>query len=155
MDSMITRDVAGFVESGVAIHIGTRDGELQPDGARALSAYVEADGCHLLLYVSEVAARRILPNLEANGHAAVVFARPTDDRACQIKGQFVGARAATGAERQRIDAHWELFFRNMAQIGIPRVTAAGWPTWPALAIRIRATAVFDQTPGAQAGASLV
>src|SRR5687767_12476108 len=110
---MIAKELAEFVESGVAVHIGTRDHELQPEGARALGASVEADGRHLIVYVSEAAARRILPNLEANGQAAVVFARPTDDRACQIKGHFAGARAATAEERPRVAAHWELFFRNM------------------------------------------
>ena len=151
---MIGRELAEFVASGVAIHIGTRDDQLQPEGARALSASVESDGRHVLVYVSDVAARRILPNLEANGQAAVVFARPTDDRACQIKGNFVAVRAATAAERPRVIAHWESFFRNMAQIGIPSATAAGWPVWPAVVIRIRATAVFDQTPGPQAGSPL-
>jgi hypothetical protein len=151
---MIAKELAEFVQSGVAVHIGTRDAELQPEGARALGASVEADGRHLIVYVSEAAARRILPNLEANGQAAVVFARPTDDRACQIKGHFAGARTATVDEQPRIAAHWKLFFANMARIGIPRVTAAGWPTWPAIAIRIRATAVFDQTPGPQAGTAL-
>ena len=151
---MIAKELAEFVQSGVAVHIGTRDAELQPEGARALGALVEVDGRHVVVYVSEAAARRILPNLEANGQAAVVFARPTDDRACQIKGHFAGARAATAEERPRVGAHWELFFHNMARIGIPAVTAARWPTWPAVAIRVRATAVFDQTPGPQAGTAL-
>ena len=151
---MISKELAEFVQSGVAIHVGTRDAALQPEGARALSASVEADGRHVLVYVSDAASRRILPNLEANGQVAVVFARPTDDRACQIKGHFVSSRPATADEQPRVAAHWQLFFSNMAQIGIPAATAARWPIWPAVAIRFRATAVFDQTPGPQAGAPL-
>lgn len=151
---MIGGELADFVQSGVAIHIGTRDDGLQPQGARAISARVEREGRYLVVYVSERAAKRILPNLESNGEAAVAFVRPTDDRACQIKGRFVGARAARPAERQALAAQWASFFRNMAQIGIPATAAAGWAIWPAVAIRIEPAAVFDQTPGPHAGAPL-
>ena len=42
----------------------------------------------------------VLPDLEANGQAALVFrAGPTDDRACQVKGVFVGRAPATTTER--------------------------------------------------------
>ena len=39
-----------------------------------------------------VGAGPILDDLQANGQAAIVFARPEDDRACQVKGTFVSAR---------------------------------------------------------------
>jgi hypothetical protein len=32
------------------------------------------------------------------------------------------------------------------------VATRAWVTWPAVAIRLRATAVFNQTPGPDAGA---
>lgn len=151
---MITGELAAFVQSGVAIHVGTRDDALHPEGARAVSARIEEDGRHLVVYVSEVAARRILPNREHNGQAAVAFVRPTDDRACQIKGRFAGVRPAAPEERGALAAQWDAFFRNLAQIGIPAAAAAGWAIWPAVAIRIEAAAVFDQTPGPHAGAPL-
>ena len=49
----------------------------------------------------EVGADAVLADLEANGQAAVVFARPEDDRACQVKGTFVSARPATDDEDGR------------------------------------------------------
>ena len=36
----------------------------------------------------------------------------------------------------------------------PRHGSRGWTIWPAVAIRIEAAAVFDQTPGPHAGAPL-
>lgn len=151
---MIDRELAGFIEEGVAIHMGTRDADLVPEGARAVAAKVEEDGRHLVVYISAVAAARLVPNLEANGRVAIVFGRPTDDRACQVKGTFVEARTATSAEEAFVEAQWNAFLDNLERIGFPRRAAAGWVTWPALAIRVQATALFEQTPGPQAGTPL-
>jgi hypothetical protein len=151
---MINRELAGFLEEGLGIHQGTRDERLQPNGARAVAVKVEDDGAHLVVYVSKVAAARVLPDLKSNGQAAVDFGRPTDDRACQVKGLFVRAWPATAKDRPFVEGQFEAFRDNLERIGIPRATSAGWATWPAVAIRLKATALFEQTPGPQAGAPL-
>ena len=84
---MIDKDLAAFLQEGVGIHIATRNAALRPNGTRALAVTVEADGLHVVVYVAEAAAARILPDLEANGQVAVGFGRPIDDRACQVKGR--------------------------------------------------------------------
>jgi hypothetical protein len=152
---MIHTELAAFLQEGVGIHIGTRNGALEPNGSRALAVTVDEDGTHLVVYIARAAAARILPDLEANGQAAIGFGRPVDDRACQVKGVFVKAWDASETERPVIDAQWNGFLRNLEQIGIPRAATRGWITWPAVAIRIRANAIFDQTPGPGAGAPIV
>ena len=152
---MIDPPLARFLEEGLGIHIGTRDAQLQPAGARAIAVAVEQDGTHLALYVAAVAAARILDNLRANGQAAVTFVRPVDDRACQVKGQVASVRAADPAERALVAAQWDRFLAQLERIGIPRAATAGWITWPAVVIRIRSTAIFDQTPGPTAGAAVL
>ena len=151
---MIDAALAAFLEEGVGIHIGTRNAALQPNGARAIAVRVEPDGAHLVVYVARVAAARILPDLEANGQAAVGFGRPVDDRACQVKGVFAGVRDATEEERPQVLAQWDGFLGSLEKIGIPRAATRTWVTWPAVAIRLRANALFDQTPGPDAGAPL-
>jgi hypothetical protein len=151
---MIDKDLAAFLQEGVGIHIGTRNGALEPNGARALAVTVDADGLHVVVYVAQAAAARILADLEANGQVAIGFGRPTDDRACQVKGVFVGARAATEAERPAVSAQWDGFLGSLEQIGIPRAATKMWVTWPAVAIRLRANALFNQTPGPGAGAPI-
>lgn len=151
---MIDSHLAAFLEGGVAIHLGTRSETLEPNGARAAAVRVGADGAELIVYIAETAAERLLPDLRSNGQAAVVFVRPTDDRACQVKGVFIDTRPAVEDERALVDAQWKGFAQQLESIGIPRGSSAGWVTWPALAIRLRATAVFNQTPGADAGAQL-
>src|SRR5262245_16267536 len=147
---MIEPDLCAFLEGGVGIHIGTRTARLEPNGARALAVKVEEDRLHLIVYLAEVAARRVLPEPRANG--AVGFARPVDERACQIKGIFVEVRPAAGDERRVIEEQFDGFRANLERIGIPKIGTSGWPTWPAVAIRFRATTIFEQTPGPDAGA---
>ena len=151
---MIGRDLAAFLQEGVGIHLGTRNGALEPNGARALAVRVDEGGTHLEVFVAEVAAARVLPDLEANGQAAVDFGRPVDDRACQVKGTFVGARAASEGDRELVMAQWDGFLGSLEKIGIPRAATRTWVTWPAVAIRLRANALFEQTPGPGAGAPL-
>lgn len=151
---MITHDLAGFLQEGLAIHLGSRNQRLEPNGARADAVRVEDDGKSLVVYLSRVAAKRILPDLEANGFAAVSFGRPTDDRACQVKGVFITARPARAREREIVEEQREGFLRNCECIGIPRAGAERWARWPAVAIRLKVTAVFEQTPGPQAGTAI-
>ena len=151
---MIDEHLAGFLEEGIGIHIGTRDRDLQPNGARAVAVKVENDRAHVVVYVARVAAERLLGDLESNGQVAVGFGRPVDDRACQVKGIFLEARPARDEERPFVAAQWEGFLGQLEQIGIPRAGSARWSTWPATAIRVRVTALFNQTPGPDAGAPL-
>ena len=151
---MITPDLAAFLEGEVAIHIATRNERLEPNGARVAAVTVDADGTHVTAYLPKMAAGTIVADLEASRQAALVFARPSDDHSCQIKGVFVEARAAAARERKLVDRQWDAFLTNLAQIGIPRQVAEGWKTWPSIAIRLRVTALFSQTPGPGAGAPI-
>ena len=151
---MIDRDLAAFLQEGVGIHIGTRNAALQPNGSRALAVTVESDGLHVVVYAAQVAAARVLPDLEDNAQIAIGFGRPTDDRACQVKGVVTGIRDATEAERSVVTAQWDGFLGCLEQIGIPRVATATWVTWPAVVIRVRVNALFNQTPGPGAGAPI-
>jgi general stress protein 26 len=151
---MVGAELATFLEQGVGIHIGTRDENLRPNGARAVAAKVEEAGSHLVIYVSEIAATRVRADLESNGQVAVVFGRPEDERSCQVKGVFVSIRPATDEERPLLQKQWNGFLDQLEKIGIPRVSAANWITWPAVAIRMKVTTIFEQTPGPRAGAQI-
>ena len=148
---MLDAPLAAFLQEGLGIHIGTRNERLEPNGARAIAVSVDDDGRHLVVYVADVAAERLLPDLASNGQAAVSFGRPIDDRACQVKGELVSVRPAEPPERDMIRAQFDAFLANLELIGIPRAAAANWITWPAVAIRLKTTAVFEQTPGPAAG----
>jgi len=151
---MIDPQLAAFLEQGVGIHIGTRNEQLHPNGARAVAAKVDGGGTHLVVYVAEIAAARLRVDLESNGQAAIVFGRPEDERSCQVKGVFVDIRPAADSERPLMQKQWDGFLGQLEMIGIPRVSATNWITWPAVAIRLKVTTIFEQTPGPQAGAQI-
>src|SRR5688572_3166708 len=152
---MIDAELASFLQEGIGIQLGTRNARLEPSGVRVVAVTIERDGTHVVAYVPDVAVGQVLPDLESNGQAALVFARPPDERACQLKGIFAGARAATADERAFVQAQWDRWLDRLTTIGFSRPTFEHWPTWPCVAIRVRVNAIFNQTPGPGAGAPLV
>ena len=145
---MIEPDLRAFLEGGLGIHIGTRTARLEPNGARALAVKVEEDRLHLIVYLAEVAARRVVPDLRGRRGRLRAAGRRTR---LPIKGIFVEVRPAADDERRVIEEQWEGFRANLERIGIPRIGTSGWMIWPAVAIRFRATTIFEQTPGPDAG----
>jgi hypothetical protein len=150
----ISGELGAFLQEGVGIYIGTRNAALEPNGARALAARVEDGGTLVVIYIADVAVSRVLHDLESNGQAAVTFGRPVDERAIQVKGTFVNARPARDDERPILDAQWDDFTRSLQTIGVPPAARSAWPRWPATAIALKPTAIFEQTPGPSAGTQL-
>jgi hypothetical protein len=151
---MIDAQLATFLEEGLAIQLATRNGQLEPDGTRVVAAAVEPGGTHVVAYVPESAARHIMPLLESSGQVAIVFSRPPDERACQVKGTVEGVRPAAAAEREPVVAQWNRWLDRLEGIGFARAAWEHWPSWPCAAIRVRVTAIFNQSPGPGAGAPL-
>ncbi len=148
---MIDAQLASFLQEGLGLQVGTRDAALRPSGGRAVALTVDPDGRHIVVYIPEVAIGRLLPDLESNGHAAVSIGRPMDDRACQIKGTVVDIRQAEDHERAVITTQFTSYLGQLEMIGIPRAVASCWTNWPARAVRLKVTAIFEQSPGPSAG----
>lgn len=134
--------------------MGTRNARLEPNGVRVIAVKVDDDREHLVAYLATSDAALVLADLEDNGQAALAFARPADDRACQIKGQRVSTRDAEPSEMAFVQKQWAGLLDQLQMVGIPPVATQGWTTWPCVAVRLRVTAAFDQTPGPGAGSAL-
>ncbi len=151
---MISEELADFLMSGLSITAGSRDAEMQPDGARAWAVRVHEDRQLLTVYLYSQAAPAMLRNLEACPLLALSIDRPSDSRACQIKGAFVGSRRGRPSERAEVTRQVEGFLGELEKIGIPRAMTAGWKFWPCVAIDLRVTELYEQTPGPGAGEPL-
>lgn len=151
---MIDDALATFLQQGLGINLGTRDAALEPHASYVPAARVEPGGTHHTVFVPEVGAAEVLADLADNGQAALVFARPEDDRACQVKGVFEAAAPAGDADRAFIEAQYAGFMRQLEIIGAAGEHLRTWTTWPCVAVRVRVTALFSQTPGPDAGAPL-
>jgi hypothetical protein len=143
-----------FLEQGVSIHMGTRNARLEPNGVRVIAVKVADDREHLVAYIPASDSALALADLEDNGQAALAFARPADDRACQIKGQHVSTRDAEPSELAMVQQQWSGLVAQLQMVGIPPQATQAWSTWPCVAVTLRVTAAFDQTPGPGAGSAL-
>ena len=68
-----------------------------------------------------------------------------------MKGTAAGVREAREDEREWVVAQWERFRDTLELVGLPRIATDAWAVWPAVAVRVRVNATFDQTPGPGAG----
>lgn len=151
---ILSAPLVSFLQQGVSIHMGTRNARLEPNGVRVIAVIVDDDREHLVAYLPVTDAAPVLADLEDNGQAALAFARPADDRACQIKGERVSVRDAAPSERALVQQQWAGLVEQLQMVGIPPLATQGWSTWPCVAVRLRVTAAFDQTPGPGAGSAL-
>jgi hypothetical protein len=151
---MLDETLSEFLQQGLAIHLGTRNERLEPNGVRVTAVKVEDDREHLIVYVPTAASPAFMRDLETNGQAAVSFARPVDDKAYQVKGVFVSSRETTAAEQDFVAGQWQQALGQLDKVGLPGSSMATWKVWPCVAVRIRVTALFDQTPGPYAGAAI-
>ncbi len=151
MERLFSDELASFLESGLSIVVGARDDALRPDGAAAWAVRVHDDRVHLTLFLYVENAARLEPTLAECPHVAVTLDLPTTHRACQVKGVVVSTRAAVEEERPELERQLEAFNRHLEELGYPRAMFAGWKTWPSTAIVMRATELFEQTPGPGTG----
>jgi len=152
---MLDKALTEFLERGLAIHIGTRNTALRPNGCRVTAVRVEDQGRNLVAFLPKSADTAVLQDLQDNGQAAISFARPTDDRAVQVKGEFLSMRDADADEKEFALGQWQSLLTELDMIGLAALTSTStWLMWPCVAVTIRVTAVFSQTPGPEAGAVL-
>jgi hypothetical protein len=152
---MLDKSLTEFLERGLAIHIGTRNARMQPNGCRVTAVRVEERGRHLVAYLPKAVTPTVLADLRDNGKAALSFARPTDDRAVQVKGELISERDADPAEEAFVLGQWRALLTELDAIGLAAATSTRtWSMWPCVAVTFRVTAVFSQTPGPEAGSVL-
>lgn len=153
-DVVIDQQLRTFLEQGVSMHLGTRTARLEPNGARVVALAVDQSGAVITVYVPDAQMPGVAADVTVNAPVAVACARPQDDRACQVKGEVVAVRPARPDEYDLVTRQWAALREQLEQVGIPREATRTWAVWPCTAIQFRVTAVFDQTPGPNAGARL-
>lgn len=151
---MLDKSLTEFLEQGLAIHIGTRDARLRPNGCVVTAVRVEDEGRQLVAFIPKAVTPAVFDDLRSNGQAALSFTRPADDKAVQVKGEFVSLADASTEDEQFAKAQWRGFLGQLDMIGLPAEATSTWTLWPCVAVRIRVTALFSQTPGPEAGAVL-
>ena len=153
MNQGLTPELAEFVQSGVALQVGTRDASLVPEAVRGVGLRVTPDGMRVTVFVPVATGARTIANLTDNGRIAICCSRIADHRTLQLKGR-ARVRPATEEERATVDHYRAGLAENLAYFGLPRRLGYRIAAWPSHAIEVEVQGVWEQTPGPGAGRAL-
>ena len=150
---MLDDELKRFLESDVAIVVGTCDGDLVPEIVRGYAACVAGEGEEIQLFVGRAASERTVANLLVNRRISVTFCSPDNYRTVQIKGWFRDVEDARPEDQAMIDRYQEAFVATVAKYGLSEVIRNIWGADP-IRLSFEPESVFDQTPGPGAGGPL-
>jgi len=146
-----------MIDRGVSVIVGSRDAQLRPSVMRAVGSRVgPADG-EITVYLSRPQSRRVLQDIAANGHLAVVFSEPSTHRSVQLKAGAASLRSAGADDQPRLASYLASMEREIQLVGFaPELTRAmlACRLEDVVAVSFRPELAFDQTPGPRAGAAL-
>jgi hypothetical protein len=144
-----------FLESPVALQLATAGADLRPSSTRGFGCWVEDDRRTLRLSVLEAQAARFLGDLEVGCRVAANASNVLDLRSVQAKGRLLERRAATPAEQEATRVYARELVETLVRVGVPRGGCGGLlHSGPVVVLRLAVDALFDQTPGPDAGNQL-
>lgn len=150
----MTPELACFIESGISVLVGTRDARLRPDCVRAAGVRADSGASTLTVFLPAATSERALANLADNGRIAVTVTRAVDHRSLQLKGGVLEVRPSHPEERAEIERYLELLAADWGHVGVPRQATKSMNHWPSFTVTLRCEALFEQTPGPDAGQRL-
>jgi hypothetical protein len=145
-------ELFSLVEGASIMHLATRNAALEPMSVLAFGLRVESGGRELTLFLPATLSETPLRNLRDNGQMALSVVCPTDNRAVQIKGTWLGERRTDESDRAFVSSYRDALTQMMGLVGVPRSMWQRLIWWPSLALRMEPREVFVQTPGPSAGA---
>jgi hypothetical protein len=148
---VITPELAEFFASGISVLVGTRDARLRPDCVRASGVAAEPRRNVVTVFLPAATSERARANLEDNGRIAVTVTRAIDHRSLQVKGRVLELRDSTEEELGEIRRYLADLALDWGQVGVPCKATQALNHWPSYTVRLRVEALFEQTPGPDAG----
>ena len=152
--AVIAPELAAFLQSGLSMVVGTRDADLRPEVARAVGLRVEADGTEATVFIPVATGAETRANLETNRRIALTCSRPADHRTLQLKGGVLEIREADERDRAAVERYRQDLTGVLGFVGVPPRLTGRLQAWPCHAVRFRVEAIFQQTPGPDAGVTL-
>jgi hypothetical protein len=144
-------DLYALLDGPSITYIGTRDAALVPMSTIAFGVQHGADDKEITLFLPVALSPAILANLRDNGQMTVSLVCPSDHRAIQIKGTWLGERRTGEVDRAFLSRYRDAMMQEMSSVGVPRSAWGRLSWWPTLALRMEVREVFVQTPGPSAG----
>src|SRR4051794_4352615 len=93
--SALPPELYQLLDGPSVMYLATRNAALEPLSALAFGLQPGSDGRELTVFLPAAVSPPTLANLRDNGQIAVSLVRPSDHRALQIKGVWLGERRTT------------------------------------------------------------
>lgn len=149
---------AAFLLGPVSMNVASRDAALTPSVARAFGCRIAADGRELTVFLSAAHAASVLRDLRAGAPFAVVFSRPQTHESRQIKAHGARIEPLAPGDVDIIRAYGDAFVAECVPLGYAERFMRGFFVGvadDAVAVTFTPAAMFEQTPGPDAGKRMV
>ena len=155
--NMLSPDIADFIQQGVAAAVSCCDKDLRPSMARVVGTRVTSDFSLITVLVLRNINTTLLRDAQPGCHLAAVFCLPENERAIQIKGRVVAVETPQPDDWPMISAHRIAFADQIEPKGYAREFSDYYHAAEEadlVALSFVPEALFEQTPGPQAGQSM-
>ena len=148
----IDDELATYLTPGpFSIIVAAADLDRTPETVRGWGAALLRDHRTIDVCVGRAPARRLVQILHRRDRVAMAIANVTTYQALQLKGHCVEIGEAEDADRARVRAHGEAFVAGLQRVGMSEACARGMLVSDVIRLRIVPDALFNQTPGPDAG----
>lgn len=150
-------ELVRFLTGGRSLNLAAADGEGRPSQCRALGCRIDGAGARVTVFLSRHQGADLLRDAARNGALAAVFSDPPTHRTLQLKGSDARPEPLAPGDADRVAAYRTAFVQGLLPLGFkePLIRALlDCPDQDLVALAFTPEAVFNQTPGAQAGTPL-
>jgi hypothetical protein len=151
---ILAAEISDFIQQGVAAAVSCCNEALQPSMARVVATRVADDGERVTVLLRRSSNAALLRDARPGQKLAAVFCLPKNERALQIKGVIVAVETPHADDWRRICDHCVAFADQIEPKGYARGFSDHYHAAERddlLALSFVPEAVFEQTPGPQAG----
>ena len=145
---------AAFLLGPVSMNIASRDAALTPSVARVYGCRIAADGREVTVFLSAARAAAVLRDLRAGAPLAVVFSRPQTHETRQLKAASARIEPLAPGDLELLRSYGDAFVAECVPLGYAAAFIRGFFVGieaDAVAVSFAPTAMFEQTPGPDAG----
>ena len=154
---LLSPEHIAMIDKGVSTIVASRNAAHRPSLMRAVGAAIAPDGSELTVYLVRSRSRQLLQDVAANGQVAVVFSEPLSHRTVQVKAREVELRSAVDADAPVLQRYLRSMEHEIGNVGLSASFVQAMLACrldDVVAIRLRPSEAFDQTPGPKAGSAL-
>ena len=151
---LFTAAQADFIRGPVSVLAASHDAQLTPNLSRAVGCTLDVEANNFVVFLAASRSAALLDDLRANRRIAVVLSRPSTHESLQIKADDAEVMALPMSARTLVDDYHARMIAETGALGLSLAAVqALFSVEPDDIVAVRCTpqAIFEQTPGPNAG----